>query len=561
LGRSKVFLTVSFAWAVFQPQVREPLLLLNVAAFILIIHGTPNILYGTLRYAWAWKHVGIVDYIQRHGSIDPRIDVLSAYHNWPGFFALGALVTEAAGLSSALSFAGWGPVFFNLIDLGALVLIFKTNTRDPRLVWLGVWLYFLTSWVGQDYFSPQAYAFFLYLVVLGIVLRWFRSTPPIYPTYRGRSLWSRFQSFVRAIITRSAPRGAIETPSRPMQRVGLILMVLLFLAVIASTHQLTPFMMITALGALVVFRYTTARNLPILMGVFTATWILYMAVAFLDGNISWIAASIGSLFSNVDKNFIDLAVASPGQAFVALMGRLLTVSVFGLAALGGLRRLVHRYLDLPFALLALSPVPMVVANSYGGEMLFRVYLFSLPFLAFFMGSVIFPSPVSGRSILTAAATVMLSITLLVGFLFAYYGKERAYYFTRNEVDATEYLTQIAPPRSLLVDVSWDVPLQFRNYEYFDYLSLESMSPQDRGPILNDPVRQIGDLVTDNKYPTAFVILTRAQEANLEMTGAIPAASVVTFEQAVENSPQFKLVYQNPDARIYEFVAPPTQGVK
>ena len=48
--------------------MRRALLAGHVVALVAILHATPSILYGTLRYAWAYKHVGIVDYIQRHGD-------------------------------------------------------------------------------------------------------------------------------------------------------------------------------------------------------------------------------------------------------------------------------------------------------------------------------------------------------------------------------------------------------------------------------------------------------------------------------------------------------------
>src|SRR5437763_6240239 len=173
-----VLLTVSFGLAVQRRQTPVGVLLLHVIVLIVMIHGTPAILEGTLRYAWAWKHVAIVNYIQRHGSVRSDISFLNVYHNWPGLFALGALLTEAAGFKTALSFAGWVPVFFNLVDLGALLLILKTLTHDRRLIWLGAWFFYLTNWVGQDYFSPQALAYFLNLVMLGICLGWFRVATP-----------------------------------------------------------------------------------------------------------------------------------------------------------------------------------------------------------------------------------------------------------------------------------------------------------------------------------------------------------------------------------------------
>ena len=44
----------------------------------------------------------------------------------------------------------------------------------------------------------------------------------------------------------------------------------------------------------------------------------------------------------------------------------------------------------------LSPLPLIVANSYGGEMVFRVYLFALPFVAFFAAASLFPDAGSRR---------------------------------------------------------------------------------------------------------------------------------------------------------------------
>ena len=128
-GAAFLLLTVSFCVVVHQKREYVPILLLHIAALIVMIHGTPQMLYDTLRYSWTWKHIGIVDYILRHGGVDPKITTLDVYHNWPGFFALNALITQTAGLQSPLSYAGAAPVFFNLLFLGGLLLIFRTFTR------------------------------------------------------------------------------------------------------------------------------------------------------------------------------------------------------------------------------------------------------------------------------------------------------------------------------------------------------------------------------------------------------------------------------------------------
>ena len=541
-------LLVSFCLALQRRQVHTGLMLLHVAALVLIIHGTPQILYGTLRYTWTWKHIGLIDYIQRHGSVDPSILNLGAYHNWPGFFALGALFTEVAGYSTALSFAGWGPVFFSLLDIGAILLILKTFSSDRRLIWLSIWFFFLTNWVGLEYFSPQALVFFLYLIIIGVVLGWFRLLS--LPSEPAIKRWLRFDwavSLFRRIVAPAAP-GDAPPASQPLERVGLMAIVILLLAVIASSHQLTPLLVIVALTLLVVFQVTHARGLPIVMIVLTMAWIIYMAAAFVNGNIYWIADSIGALMRNVQSNLINLSDASPGQAFVAAMNRRLTVLIWGLAIVGFIRRLRQGHWDLPAALLIVAPFPLALANSYGGEIVFRVYLFSLPFITFFAAALLYPSPKSGKSWRTTAAALLLSGVLLVGLLYAYYGKERAYHFTADEIEASQVLYDTAPAGSFLVDGIWNWPQQYRSYEQYDSESLLRSAATERQQLLADPVAYISDIMMG--HPSSYLIISRAQKAYVDMIGIVPAGSLDKVEQALLNSPKFRVIYTNPDARIF-----------
>src|SRR2546422_651786 len=126
-------------------------------------------------------------YIMRTGTADPNLDT---YFSWPGFFVLSAFVTQVAGYQSILSYAGWAPVFNNLIYVGPMYMIFTSFTTDKRLIWLGLWFFYLTNWIGQDYFSPQGLNFFLYLVIIAILLKWFKIPPkalPLVPWQRGQS--------------------------------------------------------------------------------------------------------------------------------------------------------------------------------------------------------------------------------------------------------------------------------------------------------------------------------------------------------------------------------------
>ena len=217
-------LLLSYAAKVRRGTARDWLLSAHLITLIAFFHATPSATYGTLRYSWAWKHVGVTDFFLRHSGIDGSIRELGVYQRWPGFFTLNATLVKEAGLQSALDYAPWAPVWFNILLLGPLYLIFRTFTTDRRLAWTALVIYILTSWVGQDYFAPQPTAYFLFLTIIALCVRY------------------------RAPLARGVP--AAPRRSR-LVGAALVLMV----AAIAPTHQLTPVMVVIALGVLALCRY------------------------------------------------------------------------------------------------------------------------------------------------------------------------------------------------------------------------------------------------------------------------------------------------------------------
>ncbi len=556
-------LIVSFCASVHRERTQPAILLMHVVAVLVVVHGTPAILYHHLRYSWAWKHVGIVEYIQRNGTVDPDIGLFNAYHNWPGFFALGALVTEIAGFESALGLAAWAPVFFNLIFLGAVLLILRLFTVDRRLVWLAVWFYFLTQWVGQDYFAPQPTTYVLHLVILGICLAWLgrdRAQPRVSiwlwrPIRWGLSLMDRLLG--RAV---QPDPPAVESSLR-QQRILLGIAILLF-TVIASSHQLTPFMTIPAVTALVVFDRCRSRGLPVLFAVVTVAWLISGALVFTREHFLAELEAFGQTEGNVSSTLIDTSRADPSMRVVALIGRSLSASVGLLAVLGGLRRLWHGYRDLVPMLLGISPLLMLVGNSYGGEVVFRVYLFALPFLAFFAAGLVYPSPASGRSWPAVAPPLLLSGAMLVGLCFAYYGKEEVNHFTDSEVAATRYLYRIAPPESLIIEGTSSYPVRDWHYDQFSYVPIViaadnpaysqcSYSVDDLASLMADPVYP----GTTERAPAAYLIWTRSQRASIRLLGACPMDHLM---DELTHHPCVETVFFDPDAVILTVPRDPTR---
>ena len=518
-----VMLSITFAATVATRGASRWWYLACFVALVAMLHATPAILYGSLRYSWAWKHIGVVDYISRHHRVNPNLHALSAYQGWPGFFTLNSTATNAAGLRSSLSYASWAPPFFDLLDLAPLMLILRSLTNDRRLRFWAMWIFCLGNWVGQDYFSPQAFNYFLYLCVVAICLKWFARVSPI----------------------------SESRSSRPvMLAVGSIL-----IATIASSHQLTPFMLLSALTALWAFRAARTRTLLIVAVAATFGWLIFSGTTFLSSNLYWIVASIGRPFGNASDNFINLAAASHGQATVALIDRMLSLSVWGLAAIGVWRRRSTLRADRPAILLALSPIPLLVANSYGGEMLFRVYLFALPFVSFWAAAALFPGRRFGRTTWARCVAVAMATVLLVGFVFAYYGKEKMNYFTPAEVRASEFLYSTAPSGSLVIGATSNLPWAFRNYERYDYEWFALDPPAKRRDIEANPGDALARLATESDAREAYVILTDSQAAEIDMTGIMRPGTIRRIERQLDQSARFVAVFRQPDATIYRWRRP------
>jgi hypothetical protein len=546
-----VLMTVSFVLTLQRRPFSIPLVLLHLAILVVMLYGVTALVEEVPRFGSAWKHVGITEYVMRTGQVAP--DVYPDF-SWPGFFILSAFATQIAGLASPLSLIAWAPVAFNLMYLAPLAMIFRSATRDERHVWLGVWLFYLANWVGQDYFSPQAFTYLLYLVILAILIRWFtvpvgqpedlRQLPP------GAGLGARMMRRIRALFASSAPNQSLG----PLQRLALLAVAVVLFGVTITSHQLTPVVLVASIAALAVFRRCTAGSLPILMAILAGTWIIFMAVPFLWGNLAALIQHVGQLTGNVNDNVGARLTGSSGHLLVVQARLVLSGAVWGLAMLGGIRRFRAGYSDLTFALLALAPFPLLALQTYGGEMLNRVYFFVLPLMVFFAAALFYPTPKSGTSWWRAASLTLISLALLGGFFLTRYGNERAETFTAPEVDAVQYLYRTAEPGSLFLTGVSNLPWQFQDFETYRYDSLMNMPEWTQltatPPDIAGVVRGAAWAMRPEEHPGAYLILTRSERAYIDLFQETPPGVYGQFEQAVRSSPLFTRVYSNRDAEIF-----------
>jgi hypothetical protein len=543
-------LMLSFSWTVTRRSSGWPVLTGHILALIAILHVSPTILYGTLRYSWAWKHVGVVDFISHNGIVFNLGGILGPYQGWPGFFALNSFLTSATGLKSSLGYAPWTLPFNDLLWLGPVILIARAFSSDRRLIWTAAWLFTLGNWVGQDYFSPQAFTYFLYLTVVAVCVRW---------------LWVPGASKRRAMAASGSPAAdpAGDVPASDDGRSGqpqstrfaLVALLLPLMAAIASTHQLTPFMLIAALVILAVFNQLRPRVLlPALATVIALGWLAYGARDWLTANYSQVLQGFGLPWSNASAHLVGLGAVPSDQILIDWAARALSAALGILSIVGFWRYRRHhnaraRKSWLRIALLAAAAIPAVAANNYGGEIIFRVYLFAVPFMAIAAAAAFFPHPRIGRSIRATLVFMVTTLLLLAGFSLGNFGQESVNYFTPREVAASDWLYRTAPPGAEVIGADSNFPWAFVHYTWYSYLFLDSVPTSQMNAVLRTPTQTVAGLMRQG-HP-AYLILTRSQATEISMSGTWPAGAFSRLTQDVLTSPQFRVVYRNADVVILQ----------
>lgn len=543
-----IFLVVSYCLCLGQRDLNVPLLLLHIVILAIVLYATTAFVEPTSRFSITYRHLGYTEYILRTHQSNTRLD---AYFNWPGFFILAAFFTQALAVPSLLALTSWAPLFFNLLYLGPLVMIARASTRNERVVWLSVLIFYLANWVGQDYFSPQGFNYFLFLAIFGILLTWFRTT--LDPAPMSRLPWYRpgFLFAGRAwVVTRITHAQVTVDGVQSAQRAFLMTLVLGLFVVDVASHQLTPFAVLAGVSAAVVLGLLTPRSLPLFMALAIGTWAIYMATDFLLGHLSMVTGNVGSVNSNVHASVTRRLQGSVQHQVVVDIRLALTGLVWALAGVGTIRRLRRGYIDAPLLLLAFVPILLVGVQSYGGELLLRSYFFSLPFSSVLAAMALVSG--AGGPWQWRQGTVVTGIAvLLVSFFgFARYGNERMDYFTPQEIAGVQRLYALAPPGSLLIGISYNLPWEYKRYEQYRYLA----PFRNVYGVLRDAQlarRTFLELLDGTKYPRAFLIVTRSEQAEANLFGGLPPNTLTRIQRLLAGSPGIRLVYRNRDVAVYQ----------
>lgn len=472
-------------------------------------------------YSWTYKHFGVIDYINVHGSLDRGVDI---YHSWPGMFSLFSWVTAVTGIPT-LELALWYTPWFDCALAGAIYVFARSWRLNPSKSLVAAFLASVVNWVGQDYFSPQSVALVLAIGVLTLF------------SHAG-----------------AARREAAITNAHP----AAIWVALVLFGAITLTHQLTPYWLLIVMGG-----YSWLRLIKPRLAI-----LAFLAVA--GGFLLWnypVVRSYGSLvsfdfFANAQRNVHGIA-PSTGQLLTSWSSRITTLITWAASSCLLLARLrtkvqCRRWLALAFA--SLGSAVLLLGQGYGGEALFRVFLYSIP------GSVVVIAPwfealVTRR--IRFGRFWFSGLCILSGFMIA--ASSQAFYgaWFANRVDpdsllASVQIIQYADPRTRELALAPGAPGRMvARYTEFARIDRNFDDGVDSWPgWLGFDFRDTSKtdaLTSDLLYAgnPAVVLITRQMKIYSDYYGLFPVGALSRFEQQLIHNRHWRVVIHTPTLTLVE----------
>ncbi|MCK6209401.1 lipopolysaccharide biosynthesis protein [Georgenia sp. EYE_87] len=514
-----------------------------VVGLVVVLFGVPVVASELPRLNVSFRHAGIVENLARTGTPDPSLD---AYFSWPGFFMLGALLSEIAGFEKPLSLAHLAPLYTNLLYLPPLILLMRALTSDRRRQWLAIWVFYLAQWPNQDYFAPQSYTYLLYLTCLAVVLRWY-SGPHTGPS---GNLFRRQPA---------APQPLLDTPVGPSlpDRTRALLFAVLAVLVLATvpSHQLTPYAVLVALAVLTLAHGRSVRTLTAVTAVAALAWLLFAATAYTSGHLPSLLGDAGDIGMATNANLLERIEGTPGHLLVVRVRLAFSAVVGALAVVGTLRRLRHGRWDRTAVMLGAAAYLLLPMQPYGGEMLLRCYLFSLPFMAFLAAAALLPTParLPGRWWAVPVAVVVITGLLAPGLIVSRYGNARIDQFTKGEAALVSAMYAGADPGAYLFALANNVPWKDQEYEQHEYRIVDNMGTDPGDPA--ELATHMTELAESSRGGGWFVV-TRSQRAYTEFYGGLDRATEEQLTDELENRHGWRLVASSSDGALFAKEARP-----
>lgn len=494
---------------------RMPTAVFAVGAAILVSRVTPTLIVDVPIYGWTYKHVGVVDYIQKFHQLPPEhIDI---YGQWPAFFTSFAWFADVTGVST-LTVAHWfSPVMHVLIAV-LIAAICRSIGFDRRTAVTAAMIAELVNWVGQDYFAPQALALVMALGVVALL-----------------------------VISRAHPVAAIVS-------IGVF-------AALVPTHQLTPYWL-----------FGVATLLALLKK--TPWWvpIPYFAVliVYLIPRLSAVAPyGLLSGFNPVENATSNVTVVGTvGKIFTSTICRSLSAGVVLAAVLCAVILWRRRQPMKIATVMAFSSFALLAGQSYGGEAIFRVYLYAVPGAALLIAPVLVGLLTGGgltgfmQRFGRRTATLAVVAAALAGAQ-GYFGLWSLVVGFPSQVTAAERLLAEAPADSVIMSL---YPAGLPTRVSADYVKFAEVEKNFDQPMLsysdefvaNFPDAGQLDALSHGaavRDSASFIVVSEQGTRAIDYYGYLPPGAVDRFDEQLRASVVWSDWFSDEHTSIYQYVGP------
>ena len=241
------------------------------------------------------------------------------------------------------------------------------------------------------------------------------------------------------------------------------------------------------------------------------------------------------------------------------MAKGLSATIWLLALLAALIAFSRRRIDLRLPTLLIAPFLVLGASSYGGEAIYRVYLFTIPAAAVLISWLLFAERRSFR-IVRAGAALAVCLGITAAFVVPYFGREHLNRTSIEELALYDYVATATEPGSVVVYFSLNYPSR-STANYGDHIK----GPLDIAllEVPNTPYRTFTpDDATGLAYSlfnfgTApiYLIASESQREAIDTYGLVTPSTFDTLVQQFDASGSYRVVFANTAGKVFQVLRP------
>lgn len=385
-------LTISFLTTLKFEQQNKLSLFSQIALLIFFLNFTPAIIEGTPRFSGTYSNYQSIDYILQNGYLSPSDQWI---HNWPGFSVAYSTLIQITTLPEQPLLSMYS-TFFNTILFFPLYIFFNSVIGHKGHKWIAIWVFYITNWIGQDYFSMQSLGFFTFVLIL-------------------------FTMFKQ-----------VNSPShgRPWSIISMLLFSLLTL-----THMLSSLAVLVIILMFFISKCLRKSRFLLLFGLLFVLWTIQGAATYFECNFVGFITQALKFELIFQSNIVGRVAGSPARVTVTQIRLLFSSFVALFAFTGAILTWKQRKSDnveKEVLLVFIGLSSLLFLSAYGGEIILRLYLFSLVPLVYFA------SKGSNWRIFFGVLAIFLVVVAPPLYFITRYGNEVMDYVPPSEITGVQF---------------------------------------------------------------------------------------------------------------------------